>query len=163
MIVLDNEPENDSAMGFFHFFHKMALPVLTLSAAILVGCGGDESAANAEIPVHLQYYIKVQEALANDDFATAKKALQGLGNNLEGAWLAPAKEAAEAADIAALRTAFKGLSERVASGEIPPGYGVAFCPMADDDQGARWIQKKGEIANPYFGSSMLICGVFEGD
>ena len=49
------------------------------------------------------------------------------------------------------------------SGEIPPGYAVAFCPMADDDRGARWVQKKGEIANPYFGSSMLICGVFKGE
>ena len=66
-------------------------------------------------------------------------------------------------DIADLRTAFKAFSEGLASGEIPPGYAVAFCPMADDDQGARWIQKKGEIANPYFGSSMLICGAFEGE
>jgi len=162
-IVLNNAPENDSAMVGFYFFYKMALPVLTLSVAILVGCGGNESAPHAEIPVHLQSYIKAQEALANDDFAAAKKALQALGDHLEGTLQTAAKAAADAADIAALRTAFKAFSEGLASAEIPPGYAVAFCPMADDDQGARWIQKKGEIANPYFGSSMLICGAFEGE
>ena len=159
----NNAPENDSAMVAFHFFYKIILPVLMLSTAILVACGGNESAPSAEIPVQLQYYIKAQEALANDDFAAAKKALQALGNHLEGTLQLAAEAAASAADIAALRTAFKALSEGFKSIDIPPGYAVAFCPMADDDQGARWIQKKGEIANPYFGSSMLICGAFEGE
>ena len=38
---------------------------------------------------------------------------------------------------------------------------MAFCPMAFDNEGGRWIQPKGEIMNPYYGSAMRRCGVFE--
>jgi Cu(I)/Ag(I) efflux system membrane fusion protein len=34
----------------------------------------------------------------------------------------------------------------------------AYCPMANNDNGGYWISEKKEIANPYFGSSMLKCG-----
>ena len=35
---------------------------------------------------------------------------------------------------------------------------IAFCPMAFDNKGARWLQRGTEISNPYFGASMLTCG-----
>ena len=35
---------------------------------------------------------------------------------------------------------------------------LAFCPMADDDNGADWLQFGDDIRNPYFGSEMLMCG-----
>jgi hypothetical protein len=145
-------------MVYFYFSKKIALLVLTLSVGGIL-CGCDETGSG--IPAQLQYYIAAQEALAGDDFAAAKKALQSLSGHVEGALQVEAKMAAGAVDIAALRAAFKPLSEGFAGMEIPPGYALAYCPMADDDRGARWIQKKGEIANPYFGSSMLICGLFE--
>ena len=34
---------------------------------------------------------------------------------------------------------------------------VAFCPMAP----GRWLQTEATISNPYYGSKMLTCGVFE--
>lgn len=34
---------------------------------------------------------------------------------------------------------------------------VAFCPMAP----GRWVQTEKELRNPYYGSKMLTCGVFE--
>ena len=34
---------------------------------------------------------------------------------------------------------------------------VAFCPMAP----GRWLQTEKTISNPYYGSKMLTCGVFE--
>lgn len=34
---------------------------------------------------------------------------------------------------------------------------VAFCPMAP----GRWLQTETTISNPYYGSEMLTCGVFE--
>ena len=34
---------------------------------------------------------------------------------------------------------------------------VAFCPMKP----GRWLQAAATIANPYYGSEMLTCGVFE--
>ncbi|PCI92078.1 hypothetical protein COB11_07945 [Candidatus Aerophobetes bacterium] len=35
---------------------------------------------------------------------------------------------------------------------------TAFCPMAFDFEGAKWIQRGTEINNPYFGDQMLRCG-----
>ena len=34
---------------------------------------------------------------------------------------------------------------------------VAYCPMAP----GRWLQTESTISNPYYGSQMLTCGVFE--
>jgi len=35
---------------------------------------------------------------------------------------------------------------------------LAFCPMANSDQGAEWIQAGTVVDNSYFGESMLSCG-----
>ncbi|MBS3742654.1 MAG: DUF3347 domain-containing protein, partial [Candidatus Cloacimonetes bacterium] len=35
---------------------------------------------------------------------------------------------------------------------------VQFCPMANDDKGAFWLSKEGEVKNPYYGDMMLTCG-----
>ncbi len=37
----------------------------------------------------------------------------------------------------------------------------AFCPMAFNDRGARWLQRGEEIDNPYFGHAMRTCGFIE--
>lgn len=37
-------------------------------------------------------------------------------------------------------------------------YDQVYCPMAADGDGASWLQKPGETANPYFGEQMLRCG-----
>jgi Cu(I)/Ag(I) efflux system membrane fusion protein len=71
------------------------------------------------------------------------------------------EKAIKSGDINVLRKTFKKISKMVASKGAPEGYGVAFCPMADNNSGAWWIQKKGQIANPYFGASMLRCGSFK--
>jgi hypothetical protein len=34
-----------------------------------------------------------------------------------------------------------------------------FCPMANDNKGAYWLSKDPKVKNPYFGKSMLTCGV----
>ena len=73
-----------------------------------------------------------------------------------------AQQAASAGDIEAMRVVFKPLSEEIIKGEVPEGYVLAYCPMADNNQGGHWIQKDGPyIMNPYFGSTMLHCGVFK--
>ena len=56
-----------------------------------------------------------------------------------------------------MRTAFKGLSKPVtkwAKATKPKGLDVAYCSMAKGS----WVQKRGEIRNPYYGASMLTCG-----
>lgn len=41
---------------------------------------------------------------------------------------------------------------------IEDRYEQVWCPMALDGKGAPWLQAPGEVANPYFGASMLMCG-----
>jgi hypothetical protein len=35
---------------------------------------------------------------------------------------------------------------------------VAYCPMANNNEGANWLSNDKEIKNPYFGDKMLRCG-----
>jgi Cu(I)/Ag(I) efflux system membrane fusion protein len=41
---------------------------------------------------------------------------------------------------------------------LPTPTYVAYCPMADSDQGAYWLSAEPGIRNPYFGAAMLKCG-----
>jgi hypothetical protein len=106
-------------------------------------------------------YIAAAEALAADNFVAAKSSLAALAKESQGVLKTLAETAANAADIAALRAAFKPLSETIIAMELPKGYAVAFCPMFDKMKGGSWVQKQGNIANPYFGKSMLTCGEFK--
>lgn len=113
-------------------------------------------------PPSLTHYVAAQEALAADDLDQARQALQNLVQNASPTLKPLAEKAANAADLAAVRVAFKPLSAEVVKSQIPKGYVVAYCPMADGDKGAHWVQKdQPQIANPYFGASMLRCGVFK--
>lgn len=101
------------------------------------------------------HYLAAQEALARDDHAKATIALQALAKSSEGDFKKLAQTAANAADIKSMRLAFKPLSEAVTKLEIPEGLVVASCPMVP----APWVQKDGDIRNPYYGRSMLTCGM----
>ena len=130
---------------------------LFLIAFAIAACGSSDPT-----PPALVHYVAAQEALAADDLDQAHQALQGLIQNANPTLKPLAEKAARAADLAAVRVAFKPLSEEVMKGQIPEGYVVAYCPMADGDKGAHWVQKdQPQIANPYFGASMLRCGVFK--
>lgn len=103
-------------------------------------------------------YVASQEALVADNYDEARAALEQLAAESTGELKTLAEEAARAEDIEGIRTAFKPLSDEVAKTDLPGGYMIAFCPMADNYQGANWVQKGEEIRNPYFGSAMLTCG-----
>ena len=123
----------------------------------IAACGSSDPT-----PPTLLHYVAAQEALASDDLDQARQALQDLVQNASPTLKPLAEKAASAADLTAVRIAFKPLSEEVRKGQIPAGYVVAYCPMADGDKGAHWVQKdQPQIANPYFGASMLRCGVFK--
>lgn len=104
-------------------------------------------------------YIAGAEALAADDYAKAKAAFTDLAKESQGEVKAKSQATADAADIKAMRKSFRALSEVVAKMEAPKGYAVAFCPMYEN--GAHWVQKQGNIANPYYGKGMLTCGEFK--
>jgi len=108
----------------------------------------------------------IQSALAADSLEgvpVAAKALVDAAKSSEGAIpesaVSQAEDVAKASDLEAARAAFKPLSDTmisalVARDEESGQYYEAFCPTAD----AAWIQAGKEVANPYYGASMLQCG-----
>jgi Cu(I)/Ag(I) efflux system membrane fusion protein len=128
-------------------------------------------------------YFEAQQALARDDAAEAQNALGKLVKAVASLHLsempreaherwhevAPdihkaATAAKDAAQLWQVRSAFAELSRAVIELETVFGHsgqGVhyqVFCPMAFDGKGATWLQTTAKIQNPYFGSSMLLCG-----
>ncbi|MBI4457220.1 MAG: DUF3347 domain-containing protein [Acidobacteria bacterium] len=127
---------------------------------LLLNILGTAGAGEKDLPA-LEKYISAQQALVGDDYAKAKSALTSLATQGEGEVKRLAQAAAETNNIEAMRTAFKSLSEQLIKMELPKGYAVAFCPMADNNKGASWIQKDGQVMNPYYGSSMPHCGTIK--
>lgn len=106
----------------------------------------------------LTNYIKMQEALAADDFKTAldtHKALCAKDLTHEKKEYKDCAKNFKSMDE--LRTSFKTLSElylKHGNKKEMESFQKASCPMAE----ARWVQKKGDLRNPYYGKSMLECG-----
>lgn len=97
-------------------------------------------------------YVEIQEKLASDDLAGAKTAASS-DKELKKTF----EQISKAKDLEAGREAFKAASKIVVESRktnLPAEYMIAYCPMA----GAKWIQKKGDLKNPYFGKEMLACG-----
>ena len=142
-------------------------PRVSVALALLVLGFSAVSAQAGDIPkTALAPYMAIQTALAADSLAEAQKAaatfitqVGALGAAYEKG-IAPSRKIAAAADIKAARAAFGELSDVMLAwaGEGTGGTGVrvAYCPMAKKS----WLQTGGEIANPYYGSSMLRCGTF---
>lgn len=68
-----------------------------------------------------------------------------------------ARKVYKAKSLADLRLAFKDLSRPMttwANLSKPVGIDVIYCPVAN----ATWLQNKGPIRNPYYGSQMLTSG-----
>ena len=118
------------------------------------------AAAQADFATQVAEYVRAQEALAADDFEAAQRALADLIAVADSVIEPLAQAAADAADIASMRSAFKPLSELLAGMDLPFGYARAYCPMYDG--GSNWVQTDGPVRNPYYGSMMLTCGVVDG-
>ena len=110
-------------------------------------------------------YLAVQAALAADKFADVALPASALADQAKalgkaGADVAKAAAAVGAAgDIAAARDAFGPLSDAMiarvkADGSPDAALRLGYCPMAKRS----WLQREGEVRNPYYGSAMLTCG-----
>ncbi|NQT25472.1 efflux RND transporter periplasmic adaptor subunit [candidate division KSB1 bacterium] len=131
-------------------------------------------------PVYDSYFTS-QEALANDQFKSARDALIDLRLSISGIqvpdghaghlWmdiqkeiLAVTEHAHHWSDIEATRAAFNKISAQIIKTEKTFGHSGAntvhraYCSMAFDNTGAEWLQTDSTISNPYFGSKMLRCG-----
>ncbi|MGK5087347.1 DUF3347 domain-containing protein [Bdellovibrionota bacterium FG-2] len=128
----------------------------------------------------VEKYLQIQSALAADSMigiADLARDIAKLAEKLDSSTLKDAdaahfkplpgaiKEAAEklalTKNLESARKEFKQLSNSMTLwGRIqkPVGIQVVSCSMAQ----ASWLQKVGEIRNPYYGKSMLGCGEVEG-
>lgn len=66
-------------------------------------------------------------------------------------------------DIATVRLAYRKMSEGVIAWlaqnpEAREGLELVHCPMTFTNEGAYWVQRAGQINNPYEGAMMLRCG-----
>lgn len=131
-------------------------------------------------------YFAMQAALASDDpvkaSLAAKQGLNALSNvNMslvteqhQTEWMTAGKsiksawtQASKTQDVKLLREQFYLLSQAMMS--LTQHFGVTsdapvyqfHCPMAFDNQGASWLQDANDLLNPYFGATMLKCGMLE--
>jgi len=120
-------------------------------------------------------YLQVQQALGGDQAEEVARYLQQYSKHLHSVpqamddghahhLAATLEKAASEQDIRDMRKEFIGVSNSMISwidtfGFTPSqGAAVYHCPMADNNNGARWLQSGGGVYNPYFGSAMLRCG-----
>lgn len=125
-------------------------------------------------------YLRLQSQLADDSAQSARmslKALLGLVITAAGDATLPESttmrlhkmhsallKVSGKSDIELDRAVFRTLSQHILAIEKTDGnplaqpLSVVHCPMAFEDEGADWLQAQGQVANPYFGASMLRCG-----
>lgn len=133
---------------------KTLFIVLTLGISLGLYAGREASDTS---PLIFKHYILAQEALAADNFEKAKGAIEDLVNVSERELNKLSVAASGAKNLKSIREAFKPLSDFIIEQELPDGLVKAYCPMVK----SYWLQKKGDVANPYFGKSMLKCGVIK--
>lgn len=112
-------------------------------------------------------YLQLKDALiAGDQTQSAKHATQ-LVTLFRDAGLKQqslqANTISRAKSIDAMRETFISMNDdlttlvkkkSIKSGKV---Y-IAYCPMANDNNGAYWLSAEKAIRNPYFGSKMMRCG-----
>ena len=130
-------------------------------------------------------YIETQQALAADDSDASADGFAAILSQVTATQEAVPAEASEAMerplkrlqdaaraaaatdDIETMRRHFQPISDVLIDlaqqlPNIPDSPMVqVHCPMAFDDTGADWLQQGDEVRNPYFGASMLACGVIQ--
>jgi len=115
----------------------------------------------------LDAYYVIQRRLTQDSIDSVNTMAERI---VEGAKSDAIRQAAEALvhanhknDIEVTRNDFHALSDVLIAyvaghaGQMKKMPLKAYCPMAD----ANWLQKGGELINPYMGSKMPYCGAFE--
>ncbi len=136
-------------------------------------------AERAQLAPVLTAYLEVQRSLAEDDHDGARAAAEAvvlavtaieLGEaasawpELQSEVRGHAQHVARSADLEGARGGFEPLSAaierllRTFGNPLDEQLHVAYCPMADDNRGARWVQQGEAIDNSYFGASMRQCG-----
>ncbi|MBW2961122.1 efflux RND transporter periplasmic adaptor subunit [Mesonia aestuariivivens] len=148
---------------------------------------GKKSMMNKEAPLQLSKktqqefsnvvtkYLQLKDALVNDKTEKAQKASKESLVYLENIQISNEKISTEiqslknlfvsigqSTEIVQQRKTFISLSDEMIKilkkiSQPQPLY-IQKCPMANNNQGAKWLSLEKEIKNPYYGTSMLTCG-----
>lgn len=120
-------------------------------------------------------YMKIKDALVNDDFGQVKKVALNMDGGLEGVKINQAQHnslenvianIAKAENIGSQRKYFAQLSQHLyqLARKIDLTDKTLFlqsCGMAMGGQGAEWISYEKEVRNPFMGQKMPGCGSVE--
>lgn len=129
------------------------------------------------IPVYVQQYMDVKNALFNDNYEQAKQAASDFNKTLQGlngteTMLSDAQKKelqqsanklAQAKDIASMRNQFSAVSGQlyqVVQNKDMTNEKLYWqhCPMAMNGKGANWLSMEEQVQNPYMGQKMPRCG-----
>jgi hypothetical protein len=147
-----------------HLLSALLISLVTLPGFASIATATDHPANDV-----ITAYLQVHAALAADDLAAAKTAGATLltaaaGDPAFAALTGSAGTIANAGNFADGRSGFLHLSQALIPLLKQPGTPelyLAHCPMAFGGQGGDWLQAGQRISNPYYGKSMLRCGVIK--
>ncbi len=115
-----------------------------------------------------QSYLSMKDAMVKSDAIATKESAMKLNEKLNSfkakkQLLTLTKNIASETDIEKQRVAFLNLSimmiELTKTQKLKTGAAyVAYCPMADNNNGGFWLTDENAIRNPYFGDKMMKCG-----
>jgi Cu(I)/Ag(I) efflux system membrane fusion protein len=131
-------------------------------------------------------YFAIQMALADDDLMPAKKSYGRLKEKVQSVdmnpfsgeayeyWMkiyqiltAESQAGSDSPNLEKAREYFYGLSKAIINlhdrfgHAADENYYLTFCPMADSNKGAFWLQDKDTVYNSFYGQAMLRCGSIE--
>lgn len=139
----------------------------------------------AHLNMLLKNYMDAKDALAEDNFETARSHLSEFRseviNNDEmnnhdehsqmhashhRSMIEAVNDADQADDLKVLRLAFKDITANLVKALENQDYSgetlyLQYCPMAASNEGAEWISDQEKIINPYMGKKMPSCGKTE--
>ncbi|PRP93549.1 DUF3347 domain-containing protein [Enhygromyxa salina] len=142
---------------------------IAIASASSLGCRS-KPAEQAPDGTMLTPYLGIGEILAEDQLdgvaqlgAQLVIASEGHGDEPGVAEMLAAAGRIGGANISTARLAFRKLSEGMiawlaAHPDQRAGLLLVHCPMAFTNEGAYWVQRSGQLFNPYEGAMMLRCG-----
>jgi hypothetical protein len=147
-----------------------------LAAALILQAGlfsqafadGDKTPRPDEVQTKIvSEYLSLEDSLVGADLSNAKKhagEIERLTTKLstedmrdEPVLRKAALKISRSKSLGDAKEAFKNLSKPIVGWvekEKRDDLEVNYCPMAK----ANWVQRKGEVKNPFFGKDMLSCG-----
>lgn len=143
---------------------------LAVVSLLVIGCGQKAAPAPAADGSLTTPYLAIGDVLANDKLDNLAELGAQVVQAAEGAKDQPGVDRivtsagrVAAQDIATARKAFEGMSMAmidylVANPDKRAGLTLVHCTMTFEGKGGYWVQREGEVMNPYEGAMMLHCG-----